>query len=202
MNFKMKYLFNYYSLIVLILACLFSCGNPSDTKEIIVDQQEIKFHKYGDSKFVFPEFTGEAKMEVSHWGAFEDFENEVKTINGNTVEALKIKTNQLVFHIDSLIKKIPDTLNTRAISSRVIVVKTRTLLLEQELNKSRIDSLKIQNYLREVNISVKNLIVQINEKFQKDAIDLQKSENEKQELEKQEKYLDSIYQLELQDQKN
>jgi len=149
--------------------------------------------------FSFPELTNEAKIEVSHWGAYEDFDTEVKSINGNNIEELQIKTSQLVFHIDSLIKKIPDTLNTRAIYSRVIVVKTRSQLLEQEVNKSRIDSMQLQKYFEEMNISVKNLMVQINEKFQKDAIDFQRVDNEKQELEKQQRFLDSVYQIELQD---
>ena len=55
--------------------------------------------------FSFPELTNEAKIEVSHWGAYEDFDTEVKSINGNNIEELQIKTSQLVFHIDSLIKK-------------------------------------------------------------------------------------------------
>jgi hypothetical protein len=49
-----------------------------------------------------------------------------------------------------------------------------------------------------MNIAVKNLIIQINEKFQKDAIDLQRIENEKKEIEKQKQLLDSVYQIELQ----
>jgi len=53
-----------------------------------------------------------------------------------------------------------------------------------------------------MNTSVKNLIVQINEKFQKDAIDLQRVTNEKQELEKQQRFLDSVFQIELQDKRS
>ena len=79
------------------------------------------------------------------------------------------------------------------------MVKTRSQLLEQEVNKSRIDSMQLQKYFEEMNISVKNLMVQINEKFQKDAIDFQRVDNEKQELEKQQRFLDSVYQIELQD---
>jgi len=197
----MKSFSAFLSLSLLVSIFLISCGNSS---EDIKTQQpdEITSSLYGDTHFVFPELTAEAKLEVSHWGAYEDFDMEAKSINGNNIEALQIKTSQLVSHIDSLTKKIPDTLNTRAISSRVIVVKTRSQLLEQEVNKSRIDSLQLQNYFEELNISVKNLIIQINEKFQKDAIDLQRVDNEKQELEKQQRFIDSVYQIELQDRKN
>jgi len=197
----MKYFFTFISLILLVSFYLFSCRNPPEDNKDQQPSQETSSKLYGNTNFIFPKLTAEAKLEVSHWGAFEDFNIESKSINGNNIEALKIKTGQLVSHIDSLNKKIPDTLNTRAISSRVIVVKTRAQILEQELNKSRIDSIKIQNYLNEMNISVKNLIIQINEKFQKDAIDLQRIDNEKQELKQQQHFLDSVYKSELQDQR-
>lgn len=198
----MKYLATFIFSIFLICFLLISCGNSSEETKTQQPPHNITSRLYGDANFVFPKLTSEAKLEVSHWGAYEDFDMEAKSINGNNIEALQIKTSQLVSHIDSLTKKIPDTLNTRAIFSRVIVVKTRSQLLEQEVNKSRIDSLQVQNYLNEMNISVKNLIVQINEKFQKDAIDLQRIDNEKQELKKQKKFIDSVYQIELQDRKN
>ena len=105
-------------------------------------------------------------------------------------------------HLDSLSKNIPDTLFNQAILSRVIVVKTRINLLHQELKKSKIDSIQLQNYMNEMNASVSNLIIQINEKFQKDAIDLKRVEDEKKELENQKRFLDSVYQIELQDKKN
>ncbi len=195
----MKYSTIFILLLLLVSFSITSCKNSSEENKTQLPNQEIISYLYGDTTFVFPELTTEAKLEVSHWGAYEDFDIEAKSINGNNIEALQIKTSQLVSHIDSLTKKIPDTLNTRAIFSRVIVVKTRSQLLEQEVNKSRIDSIQVQNYLSEINISVKNLIVQINEKFQKDAIDFQRIDNEKQELEKQKKFLDSVYKVELQD---
>jgi len=195
----MKFIIVFISTILLLSYSLISCGNSSEESKLQVPSQQINSSLYGNTSFVFPELTDEAKIEVSHWGAYEDFEAEVKSINGNNIEELQIRTSQLVFHIDSLIKKIPDTLNTRAIYSRVIVVKTRSQLLEQEVNKSQIDSIQFQNYFDEMNISAKNLMVQINEKFQKDAIDLQRVDNEKQELEKQQRFLDSVHQIELQD---
>lgn len=195
----MKFIITFISTILLLSYSLISCGNSSEEPKPQKPTHQINSSQFGNVSFVFPELTDEAKIEVSHWGAYEDFDAEVKSINGNNIEELKIKTSQLVSHIDSLTKKIPDTLNTRTINSRLIVVKTRSQLLEQEVNKSRIDSIQLQNYFAEINISVKNLMVQINEKFQKDAIDLQRVDNEKQELEKQQRFLDSVYQIELRD---
>lgn len=163
---------------IVVFFILVSCEDISKENKASLQTQQINTSLYGNTNFDFPDFSNSAKLEVSHWGAYEDFDAEIKTLNGNTIEALQIKTSQMVSHLDSLSKKIPDTLNTQAIFSRVMVVKTRSSLLIQELNKTRVDSIQLQEYIDEMNISVKNLIIQINEKFEKDAIDLQKIEND------------------------
>ena len=189
-------------LFCLVLAiCSFtmiSCGDimsESEKPQEVVNSNYL----YGNNAFVFPVLTKNAKTYINEWGAYEDFESEAKNINGNTIEVLRDKSERLISRIDSLTKKFPDTLFTQSIVSRVMVAKTRASLLRQEVNKGEIDSMKLQNYLDEMNIATKNLIIQINEKFQKDDIDFQQKEDEKKELEKQKRFLDSVYKSELQD---
>ncbi|MFK5983420.1 MAG: hypothetical protein QM499_10935 [Flavobacteriaceae bacterium] len=189
-------------ILLLVSIIIISCGNNSEEKTEIITPQKTNNSLYGDVNFNFPSLTENAITEVMHWGAFEDFETQVKSINGNSIKDVKIKSKQLISQLDSLTKKIPDTLYTKSIYSRVIVVKTRANLLNQEVNKAQFDSARLQNYFYEMNVSVKNLIIQINEKLQKDAIDFQRIDNEKQELEIQKKFLDSVYKSELKDQKN
>lgn len=184
-----------------ILLLVISCGNPQEAIDIhqqIADTTTL----FGDERFVFPDLSESAKAYITKWGAFEDFEAEAKNINGSTIEGLRDKSERLISRIDSLTKKVPDTLKTQAIVSRVMVTKTRASLLHQEVRKSRIDSARLQIQIAEMNIATKNLIVQINEKFQKDAIYLQRRDDEKKELEKQKRFLDSVYKAELQDSKN
>jgi len=187
---------------LLLSFILFSCGNSSE--EVVVETLAIKKPStslYGNVSYKFPTLSENAKNFVLQWSVFEDFEAQAKTINGKTIEDIKEKSLQMVSLLDSLAKKIPDTLNITSIYSRLIVVNTRANIVNQEVNKAHIDSVRLQGYLNEMNISVKNLITQINEKFQKDAIDLQRIDNEKQELESQKKFLDSVYKEELKDQK-
>lgn len=185
----------------LVSLIIFACGNNTEEQVQEPVLQKINFSKYGNTDFKLPSISENARAEVIHWGAFEDFEEEAKTINGHTIEVIQSKSKLMVFHIDSLMKKIPDTLNTPVIFSRVIVVKTRTHLLNQEVNKVHLDSVRLQDYFNKMNISVKNLFIQINEKFEKDAIDLQRVDSEKKELELQKQFLDSVYTEELKDQK-
>ena len=88
----------------------------------------------------------------------------------------------MVQYTDSLTKKIPDTLNSISISSRLVVVRTRANLLFQEVHKSRLDSLRLENAIDEMNVSVTHLILQLNEKFEKDEIDLQRKEADDNDL--------------------
>ncbi len=181
---------------------LVSCGNASEeNSEMHIAVQDLE-GTYGNKEFTVPQLSERALMYVAQWSVYEDFENDAKTISGSTLEKLRNTSERLVQYSDSLSKKIPDTLNNSAISSRLTVVKTRANLLLQEANKSRIDSLKLENAITEMNKAVKNLIVQINEKFQKDAIDLQRKEDEEKELEKQKRFLDSVYKAELKDKMN
>jgi len=190
--------------ILTVVVCLFimsSCGDSSEMNEYpqdVVDATTL----YGNKTFVFPSLSENAKVYVSHWGAFEDFETEAKNISSSTIEALRDKSERLITRIDSLTKKIPDTLFTQSIISRVMVAKTRASLLRQEVNKGQIDSLRLQSHLHEMNMATKNLIIQINEKFLKDAIDFQQKDEEKKELEKKRRFLDSVYKAEVQDKKN
>jgi len=184
------------------LQFLTSCGNDPQ-KNIEVETSEVQeTQKYGVADFEFPKLDNNSKIQVSQWAVFEDFDNEIRTVNGRTKEVLKNKSIRLVTHMDSLSKKIPDTLSSRAIKSRLLVVKTRVHLLDQELNKSKPDSTMLQGHISELNTSYSHLIEQINEKFEKDAIDLQRLDDEKEELEKQKRFLDSVYKAELQDQNN
>ena len=179
---------------------VFSCGNNQKEPIQKVIPQKINSSIYGNPNFEFPIISESARGEVIQWGAFEDFEEQAKTINGNNLEAIKTKSILMVSHIDSLIKKIPDTLNTPLIFSRVIVVKTRTQLLNQEVNKAHFDSVRLQDDFKEMNISVKNLFIQINEKFEKDAVDLLRVNSENKELALQKQFLDAVYKAELEDQ--
>ena len=74
--------------------------------------------------------------------------------------------------------------------------------MQQELQKRNIDSVRLQLQIKEMNHAAKNLIIQINEKFLKDAIDLQRIDSEKKEIESQKQFMDSIFKQEIKDNKS
>lgn len=178
-----------------------SCGNASEETEVTETPVQDASSLYGNKNFSLPKLSESVRKELSQWTVYDDFETEARAVNGSNLEELKVRAERLVMHTDSLSKKIPDTIQTNTIATRLAVVKTRANLLLQEAKKARVDSATIQEYIEETNIAVRNFILQLNEKFQKDAIDQQRFTDEKEELKKQGKFLDSVYQIELQDKK-
>lgn len=183
-----------------IMGIALSCQNSVE--------EEIKETNYGsnlvfgDANYRFPSLTAPAKEHAIRWGVLEDFISESQKLNGSNFNALKNGSERLTQYSDSLFKNIPDTLNINSIQSRLLVLKTRAQLLYQNAHNAKMDSAAIQNSVIEMNHAVKNLIVQMNEKFQKDFIDSQRIGNEKMELRAQQRYRDSIMDLERQDLKN
>ena len=180
---------------ITLTACLNSVEETQTIPEGIEDTTI-----FGDEKFIFPKLSENAKNYGMQWGAFEDFEIEAKGLNGSTIDALRTNTARLISSLDSISKKVIDTLNTKPIVSRLSVAKTRAMLLQQELKSSKSDSARLQLQIREMNKAAANLIVQINEKFLKDGIDFQRLDKEKKETENQKK-LDSIFKQEIEERK-
>jgi hypothetical protein len=95
--------------------------------------------------------------------------------------------------MDSLTKNIPDTLYTQPIYARVIIAKTRAAMVKQVANKARLDTLAMQKAIMEMNLATANLIIQINEKFEKDTQDNNVKNNELKEKQVLKKRLYSGY---------
>ncbi|WP_339832304.1 hypothetical protein [uncultured Altibacter sp.] len=184
----------------ILSALLFTaCNSASEGEEFPEKSIQNSSQVYGVENFNFPVLTDKARSITTQWPAFEDFEYDIKAINGANLEKLRGASEQLVIFSDSLPKTIPDTLHTNGILARLTVVRTRAKMLDQLVHRTIVDSAQTALAIREMNASVRNLILQINEKFQKDAIDLQRKDDEEEELKKQKRFLDSVYQAELND---
>lgn len=184
---------------VSVILFMVSCGNvQEEMNEEAEEIQDTGMH-YGNDNANFPKLLPEAQSEVANWSVFDDFQVVAEGMSGSTREELKSKTERLLLHTDSLSKQIPNVLYIQPIVARLSVVKSRTLLLQQDANNTLTDSLTIVKQLEEFNKAVSNLYVQINEKIEKDKIDIQREEDEQKELEKQKRFLDSVYQAEKAD---
>ncbi len=174
--------FLYFSGICIFFVVL-SCkdNQPADFTTNTKQITDIKL--FGNPDAMLPDFSQSSENYISQWPVFDDLITEVLAINQASLKTIQQRSNILVSRMDSLTKNIPDTLNTQPIYARVIVTKTRAAIVKQVANKSRLDTLAMQQAISQMNLATANLIIQINEKFEKDTQDNTVKKNELQEKE-------------------
>jgi len=174
--------FLYFSGICIFFVVL-SCkdNQPADFTTNTKQITDVKL--FGNPDAMLPDFSQSSENYISQWPVFDDLITEVLAINQASLKTIQQRSNILVTRMDSLTKNIPDTLNTQPIYARVIVTKTRAAIVKQVANKSRLDTLAMQQAISQMNLATANLIIQINEKFEKDTQDNTVKKNELQEKE-------------------
>ncbi|MAZ73654.1 MAG: hypothetical protein CMC70_10975 [Flavobacteriaceae bacterium] len=181
-----------------LLVGLYSCEETQEENEANT-QLEDTTTRYGSNLAALPPLSDAAKVQAVSWSVFEDFGANTARLKGNTLPALQNIAEQLTQQTDSLLIKIPDTLNTRPIYARLVITNTRAKLLSQVIQEGKVDSIQLEESLREMNKAAQNLFIEMNRTFTKGKIDDELKETEKKELEKQKKFLDSVYKAEIKD---
>ncbi|MGI9593838.1 MAG: hypothetical protein ACR2MH_04500 [Patiriisocius sp.] len=176
----MKHAFDFILSICLLIVVL-SCTDNRHSTSQTTPVQILDTLLFGWQDARLPEFSKSSENYISQWPVFEDLMTEVLAINQASLKTIQQRSHSLVSRMDSLAKNIPDTLNTQPIYARIVVTKTRAALVKQIANKSRLDSLAIEQAISQMNLATANLIIQINEKFEKDTQDNRVKNNELQE---------------------
>lgn len=163
------------------------------------EPKEVVTFVYGESNYNPPPISDGTEEEIKQWGIFKDLLKEIEDIHGSDYMKLRTHAENIREYTDSVSNSIPESLNTNPVNSRLLVLKTRAELLYESSHLAAIDTFKIQNSIRELTKATSNLIMQFNEKLQKERIQGQRKEDEQKELEKQAKFRDSVLQVERQD---
>lgn len=160
----------------LLLLSIFSmvffiaCGEKQSEEKINPESETIHPQK---ENIEYPPLSPEAQNVISSWQYFQEFENDLKSINKGNLRDYNSETERMVTVADSLLKNIPETLSTTAISSRMRVVNVRIKLLNETLQQPNSQAEKILQNLEEMNTAFTNLLIQINGKFEKENIDFE-----------------------------
>ena len=194
---KREFLFFSSICLLFVVSCIDSQQTATQTKIDQVTDSKL----FGQADAMLPDFSESSENYISQWPVFDDLITEVLAINQASLTTIQQRSNLLVSRMDSLTKNIPDTLNTQPIYSRVIITKTRAAIVKQVANKGRLDTLEIQKAIKQMNLATANLIIQINEKFEKDTQDNSVKNNELKEKQVLKKRLDSVYKTSAQNNK-
>ena len=186
---KREFLFFSSICLLFVVSCIDSQQTATQTKIDQVTDSKL----FGQADAMLPDFSESSENYISQWPVFDDLITEVLAINQASLTTIQQRSNLLVSRMDSLTKNIPDTLNTQPIYSRVIITKTRAAIVKQVANKGRLDTLEMQKAIMQMNLATANLIIQINEKFEKDTQDNSVKNNELKEKQVLKKRLDSVY---------
>ncbi len=184
-------------ILLLSLLIFSSCGNDKGNTTLATQDTSKSKTIFGKNNHTAAVAAPALTEITGQWGAYNDFTDDINKVNRNTIEGLKVVSNRLVVSSDSLYRFIPDTLNTKSISARLMVLQTRIKLLQQEIRFDRLDSSKVEEHISEINNAHTNFITQMNEKFIKDGINQEQKDVEDREIEKRKR--DSIFNLELKD---
>ena len=194
---KREFLFFSSICLLFVVSCIDSQQVATQTKIDQVTDSKL----FGQADAMLPDFSESSENYISQWPVFDDLITEVLAINQASLTTIQQRSNLLVSRMDSLTKNIPDTLNTQPIYSRVIITKTRAAIVKQVANKGRLDTLEMQKAIMQMNLATANLIIQINEKFEKDTQDNSVKNNELKEKQVLKKRLDSVYKTSAQNNK-
>ncbi len=160
--------------LILPLLCfgwLSSCNDVAQTAAEKSTQERVEI--FAQTPFNFPTLSAEAQDLITDWPVFKDFKRISQNLVTIPIEDLKHRSNNLRLRIDSLTTTLPESLNSPIISSRLLVVSTRINLLNQETKKSTPDSVVVEEKLLELHQSIREFVLHINEKVEKDRLDNQ-----------------------------
>ncbi|WP_299113984.1 hypothetical protein [uncultured Winogradskyella sp.] len=164
-------------LYILVLVVFFSCGddNSKTTPKVLEEQKQdtktitakaIESFKYND--YILSE---DAKKEVAQWTRFQELSTQISFLKKADVTFFTAEKDTLKVFLDSLKVSLPENINTNPINSRISVLETKLLKLNNDLT---LDNYSVDNKLgsiRDLLIANSNLIFGINKKLEFDKRD-------------------------------
>ena len=154
----------YIVLILLLQACDNSINNKTKLDLSYKEDYNINL----DSKIIVRELSPEAKNITQQWSSLQELQNIINNLTKGDYSTFKEKDNYLKESIGELRKTLPEKLNIKSITSRLLVLETNILQLKSGLSESSLESV---NKILISNKSIEsyyNLIYQINKTIEKE----------------------------------
>ena len=154
----------YIVFILLLQGCNNSINNK--TKSDLTNKED--YNITSDSKIIVRELSPEAKNITQQWSSLQELQNIINNLTKGDYSTFKEKDNYLKESIGELRKTLPEKLNIKSITSRLLVLETNFLQLESVLSESSLES---KNKVAISNKSIEsyyNFIYQINKTIEKE----------------------------------
>ncbi|ALJ05331.1 hypothetical protein APS56_09425 [Pseudalgibacter alginicilyticus] len=159
---------------------LFSCKETSETNAAETPEEPIsqKISENDISKINYTDYVLDSKTEIAieDWVKYQEIDAVVKNVKQGDLSYFhdNDRANIIRNFFIALKKAIPDTINTPAISSRILVLETKTWKLESFANLSTTTEEELNQTIKEFLVSFSNLNLQMNKKLEKDSQQIDK----------------------------
>jgi hypothetical protein len=159
---------------------LFSCKKTVENNPINDTQEPISkaLSETDISKIDYTEYVLDSKTKnaTEPWLKYKEMEDVVMNVKQGDLSYFHDNDRENIMrnYFIALKKAIPDTLNTPAILSRILVLETKTHKLESISNLSTTTEIELNQTIKEFLVSFSNLNLQMNKKLEKDSQNIEK----------------------------
>ena len=169
--------------LLLFAALILSCQN--DNQERIAEQKkeakkrEVIFNNINAAwQFNIPSMESGAQAVATSWTEWRNFVNEINLKPKSTIGAFQRKAETLSKKATDLHNNIPFKYNLPAIRSRISVLITKIKTLDLFIHLNQIPDEKVISILKETNIEIISLQMQMQEIIQKSLIPMEEYESD------------------------
>lgn len=146
-------------------------SKPQDSTKVAITKKQLEKLKYNDYVLSQP-----AENQLANWQKYQELALQLNYLKKADLSFFKTEKKQLKGFLDTLMLQLPDTINTKLVNSRVLVLQTQILKLNNNLNLHTTSTQTQLQNIQEVFAAFSNLNFQINKKLEKDVYDKIKPE--------------------------
>lgn len=164
-------------LFLLCILILVSCKSEPQVEEEVTEEQKKTnvitaedIEKLDYTDYVLSPDTSEAILD---WQKYQDLQVSIEELKQANFSFFKVEKKIMVEFIAELKEEQPEVVRTPAIRSRMTVLETNLLRLQNLSNLDNIKKEKLLEAIRELLIADVNLKLQMNKKFEKEAQQIQ-----------------------------
>lgn len=161
-----------------MMSCNTSNKSPEDSKSTQSEEQlpeitvgDIEALKYED--YVLSDASSQA---TSNWQKFQELSSQVEFLKKADLNFFKGDKQTLLSLMTDLKEEMPEVINTSPVNSRILVLETKLLKLQNSLTITNISKEEKLQDIKDVLIAFSNLNLHINKKLEFDANDVERPE--------------------------
>lgn len=167
---KALYLLGFFCLIIM------GCGEKDqsesgDQSQKVENKSELHSSAIKDLKFTDYALSSEAEEVIVNWEKYKELAIQIEYLKEGDMSFFNGEESVLIDFLKAFTAQIPEDLETEPILSRVALVETMILKLNEDLSLSNMDSNKKLDSILEVLVSFSNLNLQIDKKLERDFYD-------------------------------